>query len=178
MTTVAWMPPSRGATITMGVLIALAGLALLVWPGATTVVLVTWLGLALVVYGVYEVITSLSAERGGSRVWGVIIAVIAILGGVVIFATPIVSTITVGLVIGWYWVIGGVIGVVVAIMVPGRRIVRLLVAGLSVVIGLIVISQPALALVTLVWFTGAWMLATGIIIVISAFLDNDRMLAT
>ncbi|HEX6254330.1 MAG TPA: DUF308 domain-containing protein [Euzebyales bacterium] len=70
------------------------------------------------------------------------------IGGVVIFATPLLSTVTVGLVIGWYWVVGGVIGIVGATVERGDRFIRLLVAVLSPVAGVLVIAQPGLALVT------------------------------
>jgi uncharacterized membrane protein HdeD (DUF308 family) len=157
------MPRNRGVAIAIGVAVALAGLALLLWPGPTSLVLVSCLGIAIAGYGVYEFVNAVVGVGERSRVWGVIIGVIAVIGGVVIFATPLVSTVTVGLVIGWYWIVGGVIGIVGAIVEPGDRFMRLLVAVLSLVAGVIVIAQPGLALVTLVWFAGAWMLVVGIV---------------
>jgi hypothetical protein len=54
---------------------------------------------------------------------------VAIVGGIVIFLTQLISAVTVGIVIGAYWVAGGIVGIVGAIIVPGNRLVRLLVAG-------------------------------------------------
>lgn len=178
MTAITGTPRSRGAAIGLGALIALAGLALLAWPGVTTVVLVSWLGLAIVVYGVHELIDAFSGAGGRSRLWGGIVGVVAVIGGASVFLTPVVSTITVGLVIGWYWLIGGAIGVVGALVEPGNRIVRLLVAVLSLLAGVVVIAQPALSLVTLVWFSGAWMLAAGLVMVAGALFGRRRTLAT
>lgn len=162
------MPQSRGATIAIGALVAVAGLILLLWPGKTTLVLVSWLGIAIVAYGVYEFLNAVVGTGDRSRLWGGILGVIAVIGGVIIFATPLVSSVTIGLVIGWYWIIGGVFGVVGAIVEPGNRFVRLLIALLSLFAGVVVIAQPGLSLVALVWFSGAWMLAAGLVIALTA----------
>ena len=177
MTAITGTPRGRGAAVWLGVLIALAGVVLLAWPGPTTVVLVRWLGLAIVVYGVHELVNAFGGG-GGSRVWSGIIGVVAIIGGLSIFLTPIISAITVGLVIGWYWLIGGVIGIVGALIEPGNRLIRLLVAVVSLLAGVAVIAQPGLSLVTLVWFSGAWMVAAGLIMVASAlFAGRGRTVA-
>jgi uncharacterized membrane protein HdeD (DUF308 family) len=167
---------SRGAAIGLGILIALAGVVLLVWPTATTVVLVSWLGLAIVVYGVHELI-SVFTGAGGSRVWSAIIGVIAVIGGVAIFLTPVVSSVTVGLVIGIYWLIGGVVGIIAAFIEPGQRLLRLLLAAISLVAGLVVIAQPGLALVTLVWFSGLWMVVSGLIVALGAIFGRRQAVA-
>lgn len=178
MTAITQMPQSRGAAIGFGILMALAGLALMVWPGATTLVLVTWLGIAIVAYGIYELMSAFSGAGDRSRLWSGIIGAVAIIGGIAIFLTPIVGAVTVGLVIGWYWLIGGVVGIVGAFMVAGNRIIRLLVAVVSVLAGIVVIAQPGLSLVTLVWFSGIWMLVAGLIMVFSGIFWRDRSLAT
>ena len=174
MTAITGMPRSRGAAIGLGVLIALAGVVLLIWPGATTVVLVRWLGLAIVVYGIHELIDAFGGGGEGSRVWSGIIGVVAVIGGLAIFWTPIISAITVGLVIGWYWLIGGAIGIVGAIIEPGNRLVHLLIAVVSMLAGVAVIAQPGLSLVTLVWFSGAWMVIAGLIMVAGAMFSGRR----
>lgn len=172
MTTTNSAPRSRGTAIGLGVLIALAGVILLVWPAATTLVLMSWLGLAIVCYGVYELVNAVTGAGEGSRLWGAVIGVVAVIGGIGIFFAPLVSAVAVGVVIGWYWIIGGAVGIAAAILQPGNRLVRLLVAILSVIAGVVVLAQPGLSLVTLVWFAGAWMLAAGVIMAGSALLGR------
>lgn len=176
-TAMSQMPASRGAAIGFGVLVALAGVVLLVWPGATAVVLATWLGIAILAYGIYELITVFTGGGDRSRLWSGIIGVIAVIGGLAIILTPLVSTITLGLIIGWYWLIGGVFGIVGAIVEPGNRVIRLLIALVSVVAGVVVIAQPGLAVVTLVWFAGVWMLVAGIVMIGTALFGRRRPLA-
>lgn len=169
---------SRGATIGIGLLIALAGAVLLAWPAATTLVLVIWLGVAVAMYGVFELFEAFSGHGERSRGWGILLGVVALIGGAVIFFTPVVSSVAVGVVIGWYWVLGGVIGIVGAFAVPGDRFIRGLVAAISLIAGIVVLAQPGLSLVALVWFSGAWMLVAGLFIAGSAVFGGSRRAAT
>ena len=155
---------SRTGAIAAGLAMAVGGVIVLAWPGITTLVLVAWLGLAIALYGVSELAVAISGETEGSRLWAGIVGAVALLGGISVFLTPVVSSITVGLVIGWYWIIGGVVGLLGAVVQSGHRIVRALVAVLSLAAGGVVLAQPALSLVTLTWFTGAWMLASGLVV--------------
>jgi uncharacterized membrane protein HdeD (DUF308 family) len=45
---------------------------------------------------------------------------------------------------------------------------------LSLLAGIVVLAQPGLSLVTLVWFSGAWMLAGGIVMAASAAFGRGR----
>jgi uncharacterized membrane protein HdeD (DUF308 family) len=178
MTSTDMAPRSRGAAIGLGVLMALGGVVLLAWPGKTTLVLVACLGLGVVLYGIHELIEAFTtSESAGSRVWGGIVGVVAVIGGIWVFMTPLMSAIAVGIVIGAYWVAGGIVGIVGTIVVPGNRLVRVLIAVLSLVAGAAVLTQPGLSLVTLVWFSGAWLLAGGIVMAVSAALGRKRTVA-
>jgi uncharacterized membrane protein HdeD (DUF308 family) len=168
---------SRGAAVGIGLAMALAGVVLLVWPGPTTFVLVSMLGLAIVAYGVFELLTALRGDGQRSRLWSGVIGAVAVLGGIAIFVTPAMGTVTLGLVIGWVWLIEGVVGIIGAVVEPGSRLVRLLIAGLSLVAGLVVLAQPGLSLVTLVWFAGAWILAAGVVMVAVALFGHRRAVA-
>ncbi len=155
---------SRSAAIAAGVAMAIAGLIVFFWPGITTIVLVAWLGLAIAIYGATELGVAIGGAGDRSRLWAGIVGVIALLGGLSVFLTPILSSITVGTVIGAYWVIGGAVGLVGAVVQSGHRIVRGAVAVLSLVAGLAVLSQPGLSLVALTWFTGLWMVVSGLVL--------------
>lgn len=157
--------------------IALTGLVLLLRPAATTLVVVRWLGLAVVVYGVYELITAFG-DDARSRLWSAVVGVIAIIGGIAIFLSPVVSSVAVGVVIGLYWLVGGAVGIAAAIIVPGNRVIRAVVAVISLVAGMVVIAQPGLSLVTLVWFSGVWMIVAGIVMVASALFGRRQAVAT
>lgn len=170
-------PASRGAALTLAVLLALAGIVLLVWPGATTIVLVWILGVSVIAYGVREFVLAVTGTAEGSRVWGIVIGIVALLGGATILFTPLLGTIAVGLVIGWYWIAGGLVGIVGAFAEPGHRLVRAFLAVLSLVAGVLVVAQPGLSVVALVWFAGFWLIASGVIMVLDAIVGGRRRVA-
>lgn len=70
---------------------------------------------------------------------------------------------------------GGIAG---ALVEPGNRLIRGVVAVISLVAGMIVIAQPGLSLVTLVWFSGVWMIVAGVVMVASALFGRRRAVAT
>ena len=180
MASVVTLPRARGPAIAMGVLVALAGAVLLIWPGVTTLVLVAWLGVAIIMYGVHELVDAFTGSADGStgsRVWSTVVGVIAIIGGIAIFATPLLSAVTVGIVMGAYWVVGGISGIIGAVIEPGNRFIRALVAVLSIVAGLVVLTQPGLSLVVLTAIAGAWMVAAGLVMVGGALFGRRRTLA-
>jgi uncharacterized membrane protein HdeD (DUF308 family) len=177
MTTLPDEQESRGMAIALGTLLALAGLVLLVWPAATTLVLVSVLGVAVITYGCWELYLAFKGTGERSRLWGGVVGAVAVIGGAVIFLSPFVSAAAVGIVIGLYWLVAGAVGLVGAFMEPGHRVVRLFVAVISVVAGLLVIAQPGLSLVALVWFSGAWMVGAGLVMVFSRLFGRRRRLA-
>lgn len=161
---------SKGAAVGAGVAMAIAGLVVFFWPGITTVVLVSWLGIAIALYGATELGIAIGGVGERSRLWAGIVGAIALLGGVSVFLTPIISSITVGTVIGAYWVVGGVAGLLGAVLQSGHRIVRGIVAVISLVAGISVLAQPGLSLVALTWFTGMWMVVSGLVLAGTALL--------
>lgn len=139
----------------------------LIWPGVTTIVVVACLGVAIIVYGFSELVEAFTGGidgSAGSRVWSAVIGIVAIIGGVAIFPTQWLSTVTVGIVIG-------------AVVESGNRVIRALVAVLPIVAGLAVLVQPGLSLVILVAIASAWMVAAGMLMVGAATHGRRRALA-
>lgn len=155
---------SRSAAIGAGIAMAVAGLVVFFWPGITTLVLVSWFGISIALYGATELGIAIGGSEDRSRLWAGIVGVISLLGGVSVFLTPILSTITVGTVIGVYWIVGGVAGLLGAVLQSGHRIVRGIVAVISLIAGASVLAQPGLSLVALTWFSGMWMVVSGLVL--------------
>jgi uncharacterized membrane protein HdeD (DUF308 family) len=168
--------PAATPTSAFGVaaVMVVTGILLLAWPGATTLVLVALLGLGAVTYGIAELSRVFAGEGERLELWAGLIGLVSIFGGVLIFLTPLVSSVAVGTIIGAYWLVGGVSEVIGAVIRPGGRVVRLLVGVLSVAAGLVVLASPTLSLVALVWFSGLWMVAAGIAIAIGGLLHRPR----
>jgi uncharacterized membrane protein HdeD (DUF308 family) len=163
---------TRGAALGFGALLVVAGLVLLAWPAATTLVLVSLLGLGAAAYGVAELGRVFDGHSERLEIVTGLIGLVSIFGGVMIFLTPLVSSVAVGVVVGAYWLVGGAVEVVGAFLRPGGRLVRLLVGVISVIAGLVVLASPAISLVALVWFSGAWLVASGIAVALGALLGG------
>ncbi|MBD8079649.1 HdeD family acid-resistance protein [Cellulosimicrobium arenosum] len=78
-----------GATallVTMGVLSLAVGILLLVWPGKTAIVLTWIVGFWLVVYGLFQSISSLELRKvpGSGWGWGVFAGVLALVFGLLV----------------------------------------------------------------------------------------------
>lgn len=165
---------SRGAAVGLGALLVVAGLVLLVWPAATALVLVSLLGLGIVAYGIAELGKVFSGDSDHLELWAGLIGLVSIFGGIIIFLTPLVSSVAVGLIVGIYWLVAGVVEVAGALIRPGGRLVRLLLGVISAIAGVIVLAMPSLSLVALVWFSGAWLVAAGIIVALVALVGGPR----
>jgi uncharacterized membrane protein HdeD (DUF308 family) len=158
---------SRGASIALGVAMVLLGLVVAAWPGITAVVLVRWLGIAVILYGFYELLQAVTGGEG-SRLWAGLIGVVSVVTGAILFLTPIVSLSSIGTVIGVVWLVQGGVGLVGAIFEPGRRLLRALIGLISVVAGIAVLSQPGLSVIGLTWFAGLWMAGAGLAVALIA----------
>ena len=160
----------RTAGIVFGAGIAVTGLAVLVWPAATVVVLGVWLGLGMVLFGAKELVIGLGGGGGGSRLWTMAVGGVSIVAGLVVLFAPILTAATIGTLIGFAWLADGIIALVAVLLVPERRVVRAAFGLLSVVAGGSVLAQPALSLVALTWFAGLWTLVLGLVVVATALL--------
>ncbi len=92
-----------------GVVGALAGLATLVFPGLTALVLLYIIAFWAVLTGVLEVVAAVRLRRAITNEWGLIIGgVLSVLFGIVLIASPGVGALAVVFVIAAYAVLFGV----------------------------------------------------------------------
>lgn len=164
---------SRGASIALGIAMVVLGLIVAAWPGITAVVLVRWLGIAVILYGFYELVQVFTGGDG-SRLWAGLIGVVSIITGAILFLTPIVSLSSIGTVIGVVWLVQGVVGIIGAIAEPGQRLLRALIGVISVIAGGAVLTQPGISVVGLTWFAGLWMAGAGLAVALFAIFGGRR----
>src|SRR5215469_1774808 len=97
-----------GWLLFFGVLMVVAGIFAVAWPGPTVVVLGVLFGIQILVSGIFSFINAFAAdESGGMRVWNVILGVHGIVIGLYAVRHIIVSVIALALLIGIYWVVYG-----------------------------------------------------------------------
>ncbi len=119
-------------------------------------------GLVRVVSGIVN-----NSVTGGIRALNVILGVLLIVAGVVAIRNPIVSLIALALVIGFSWIIEGVMAVMETAKDSSKWFGTIL-GVVSVVAGIVVIFLPLESIGILVLFSGIALIVTGIFSAITA----------
>ncbi|MFD5513213.1 HdeD family acid-resistance protein [Streptomyces sp. NPDC127051] len=142
------------------------GILILVWPDETLHILAVIIGLQFLVAGVFRFVTAFShgGDGGGSRLAGVLIAMIAILAGVLVLRHPMQTIGVLSLIVGVFWLLTGVLRAYTAI--ADRALVhRGLLFGLGmlgVVAGIVVLCFPVDSAVALTRLLGLWFVLLGV----------------
>lgn len=161
-----------GWLLFFGVLMVVAGIFAVAWPGPTVVVLAVLFGIQILVSGIFSFINAFATdESGGMRVWNVIIGILGIVIGLYAIRHIIVSVVALALLIGIYWVAYGISQIYSAIAhqeAPHRGWMGFI-GALSVVAGVIVFMWPGISLVTLAFVLGFWLIVYGIMEIAVAF---------
>ena len=157
----------------VAVLTLAVGVILLVWPHATLVVVAALIGAALLVTGLFRLISGFTARgvSGGTRAAYVIIGLLATLAGLYCLRHLSVTVVLVAFIVGVFWTLHGIVDLIVA-ATSGRgtgRGLRAFVGVLSLAAGLIVMFWPSISLSVLLWVMGIWLLAYGLILGVMAF---------
>jgi uncharacterized membrane protein HdeD (DUF308 family) len=158
---------SWGLLFAFGMLTLIAGLIAVAWPGRTVVVLAIIFGVQLLVGGIFWFVAALSS-RGEGTAGQIVLAVLAVISGVVCLRSPVAVAFLLPLVLGLYWIINGIVEMFQAFTrgeeVPARG--WAIAAGvLSVLAGIAVLVYPGTGLIVFGWVLGFWLILYGAIMV-------------
>lgn len=104
---------ARTGHIVLGLLYVIGGVIMMVNLGATAVVLAIFLSVTIGILWLFEGVLALTMiKQSSNKVWTVIYAIISIIAGVVLLLSPIISAITLWLLLGISMVVLGVVQVV------------------------------------------------------------------
>ncbi|WP_440711328.1 HdeD family acid-resistance protein [Herbiconiux sp. YIM B11900] len=119
--------------------------------------------------GLVRVVTGIvnNSVSGGIRALSIILGVLLIVAGVIAIRNPVVSLIALALVIGFSWIIEGVLAVIETAKDSSQWFGTIL-GVISVVAGIVVIFLPLDSIGILVVFTGILLIVTGIMAAITA----------
>lgn len=152
----------------VGVASVVAGGILVAKPSHSLATLAVIFGIFLLLDGIVELIRSFGHEVE-NRGLAAIIGVLGVIVGVVLIRHPTHAISLIGLIIGIWLVAAGVLRLVGAIVVPGRRVWRLAIAILETAVGIVVVSDPHIGYATLAILLGIWLILNGIGTIIIAF---------
>ncbi len=161
----------------IGVLAVALGVIVLAWPGKTLFVAGVLFGIYLVVSGIGYVFAAFGTHAGAAmRVLTFITGIVSVVLGFFCFRDKFEAVTLLGIWIGVSWLFRGMTLLAAALSfdhLPGRGWQVL--SGLIIVIGgavLIVAPLDSIAILTLV--AGCWLIAIGIVDVITAFQVRSR----
>ncbi len=158
----------KWALILFGILSVLAGVAALVWPGMTILVLIALLGVDLLIWGILLMVNAFQTGQG--RVLAVILGVLALLAGTSLFLQPLRNLGAVVIVLSVFWAVGGLVEAIESVVERGRGWGWELLSGLlSIAAGVIAIVWPGITLLVVAVLAGVWMIMIGLIRIVAAF---------
>jgi uncharacterized membrane protein HdeD (DUF308 family) len=151
--------------IGLGLVSFLVGLFLLIFPVFATDLFAVFTGIAIIVLAAILMVEGLFIDREGVSRWGVLIlGLLGLLLGLVLVAAPSLLVIATGLALGLFLVVFGIIEAAVAFMLLDHLMVRLVIAILglfAIVLGLLIILNPATGIDTFVLIIGLYLVVFG-----------------
>jgi len=161
-----------------GVLTAALGVAMLAWPHKTLLVLVALFAAQLFLSGAFQLVRAVTPWASGAaeRVLLAIGGALALLAGLLILRRPLQTLVIVTLLVGAWWIIKGVMDLVVGAMLgdTGSRLGSLFLGALSLAAGIYVLLNPGISLLAFVWVSGVWTVVAGVAIVVTSLTLRRR----
>jgi uncharacterized membrane protein HdeD (DUF308 family) len=145
----------------LGVASLVAGVILVLKPSDSLATLAVVVGIFLLLDGIIELVGSFagSAEH---RALAAIAGILGIVVGIILIRHPTHAVAAIGLLIGVWLVAVGAIRLLRSITLGGGGLLRLVIALLEIVVGIVIISDPHIGYATLAVLTGIWLIVNGI----------------
>ncbi len=157
-----------GLVVTEGVLAILAGVALLFWPAATAVLLVTLFGLFVLIWGIVGSVRGL-ISAGRTRGWWVqlIVSVLMVALGVYLLRNVGIGLAAFILWIGFAFIVRGLFDIVTALFskqpeVADNKSLLIVLGLLGLVAGVVTLVQPVASGLAFIWVAGVYALIFGV----------------
>ena len=100
-----------GWLLAFGLIAIVAGLCMFFFTGQALYVIAVAFGMYLIVSGVFHFVNAFSvpSENGWLRALFALLSAMAVAAGVYLLAHPILSLLTLTLVVGFFWILGGML---------------------------------------------------------------------
>jgi uncharacterized membrane protein HdeD (DUF308 family) len=162
-----------GWVLAFGVITLGAGIAVLVWPRETLLVVTVIFGIQLIVAGVFRFVGAFGTSdlTGGTRALLALLGVLSIIVGLWAVRHVLLTLVALILLLGIFWVVNGIIEIFTALShrrMPDRGW-TVGMGILSVIAGIAVLAFPGLSLITLALILGIWLAVFGLMEIVSAF---------
>lgn len=161
-----------------GIFALVLGLLAIVWPGATFTTLVVFFGAYLFIAGTFAVIGAIAARRTSEN-WGVFLlsGIVGIILGILTIINPFATGAALIYLVAFWAVVAGLFEIIIAIRL--RKVITgegWYIAGglLTIFFGILLLSNPVAAAVTLTWIFGFYAIITGVMLISLSFRLRKR----
>jgi uncharacterized membrane protein HdeD (DUF308 family) len=163
----------RRLAVAGGVVSIAMGLILLFWPDETLLVVAALIGVWLVVAGIIRLAESVltSEARGGARALSAVAGLLYLIVGILCLRNLLTSLELLAVVIGIVWLAGGISEIISAFTRHAGGAGRFAAAAIGLVTvlgGLVLVFWPDISLKVIVWVSGLWLVAIGVVQIILA----------
>jgi uncharacterized membrane protein HdeD (DUF308 family) len=149
------------------------GVAMVVWPEASVTVFTVLVAIQLIIAGIFRIVGALSMSKldGGVRSLVGLSGGLAVIVGLLVLRDPLQTVVVLGLILGVWWVVAGVIDILGALLSPGAsgRGWDILTGVVSILAGGFLLVYTDISLHVLVVFAGIWLILAGLLATIAAF---------
>ena len=159
---------SGGVVVVVGVISIVAGILAIVYPDLTLLALALIAGINLLLLGILGLVDAVTSDddAGGTRVLSGVLGLLGVIAGLVVMRRPGESLLALILIIGVWFVVSGLVDAIRALVVPGDRAFRLLVAVFDLALGALILALPDLSLKTMAILAGIAFIVRGIFAVL------------
>ncbi|MBV8301530.1 MAG: DUF308 domain-containing protein [Candidatus Dormibacteraeota bacterium] len=159
--------------LAFGLIAIVAGLCMFFFTGQALYVIAVAFGMYLIVSGVFHFVNAFSvpSETGWLRALFALLSAMAVAAGVYLLAHPILSLLTLTLVVGFFWILGGMLETMIGCSYRGLPHRGWTIVGgiVSVIAGWVLIFFPGVSTLVLALMFGVWLVVYGLIAVMSSF---------
>lgn len=145
--------------VLIGVVSIVAGGILVAKPSNSLATLAVVFGIFLLLDGIFGLIGSFTGPAE-HRTLGVIIALLAIVIGILLIRHPTHAVSAIGLLIGIWLVAAGTVRLLAALVTGG--LLRIVIALLEIVVGIVIVSDPHIGYATLAILLGIYLIINGL----------------
>ena len=162
-----------GLLLTYGLVTVGLGVVLAVWPDETLKVVAILIGIQLIITGVFRLVLAIASSSldTSSRALVGLFGALALVVGLLCLRSPMQTILVIGVILGVWWLVAGLIDIVSAIRDEGstRRGWDLAMGAITALLGLFLLINPEVSLGVLVVVICVWLFAYGFLAIVAAF---------
>jgi uncharacterized membrane protein HdeD (DUF308 family) len=162
-----------GWALAFGIITVLIGIAALVWPGRTLVVVAVLFGIQLIVMGIFRFAAAIASDdlSGGRRVLLALLGVLSLIIGLYAVRHIFITLLALALLLGIFWIVSGAVELFMALShreLP-HRVWNAVMGIISVLAGIVLLIYPGISLLVLAVVVSVWLLIFGAMQITLAF---------